>query len=64
MARSAALDYEQASSIFREHGEDVEAAKVEHNLGLTHLLNGDIVAALVQMDRARAVLAPQERRDR
>jgi tetratricopeptide (TPR) repeat protein len=58
VARSAAADYEQASRIFRARDEEVEAAKVEHNLGLTYLLTGDIVAALMQMDRARAVLAP------
>ena len=30
----------------------------EHNLGYTRLLAGDLAAALVDMDRARAVLAP------
>jgi tetratricopeptide (TPR) repeat protein len=58
VARSAVVEYEQASRIFHACGEEVEAAKAEHNLGSTHLLTGDIVTALLLTDRARKVLAP------
>jgi tetratricopeptide (TPR) repeat protein len=54
----AARDFAAAALHLREAGSEVEAAMAQHNLGYTHLLNGNLVDALLEMDSARPVLAP------
>jgi tetratricopeptide (TPR) repeat protein len=51
-------DFERAVELLRQEGLPLEAAMGEHNLGYTQFLAGDLAAALVEMDRARKVLAP------
>jgi tetratricopeptide (TPR) repeat protein len=54
----AADDLEEAVRLFRESGNDVEAAMAEHNLGCADMLRGDLVSALRHMDAVRPVLLP------
>jgi tetratricopeptide (TPR) repeat protein len=55
---AAVRDFTAASRLLHEAGLPVEAAMDEHNLGYAHLLTGDLVGALREMDRARTILAP------
>jgi tetratricopeptide (TPR) repeat protein len=56
--RSASADFRSARTAFERSGLDVLAAKAEHNLGYCHLLLGDLVQALAEMDHAATILAP------
>lgn len=56
--RRARTDFTEGAALLAGAGLGVEAAMAEHNLGYTRLLAGDLVGALRDMDRARAVLAP------
>ena len=55
LARS---DFERAVALLHQEGLPLEAAMGEHNLGYTEFLAGDLAAALVEMGRARPILAP------
>lgn len=54
----AAQDFAAAADELAGAGEEVEAAKARHNLGYTHMLTGNLVDALAELDAARTVLAP------
>lgn len=52
----AAEDSRRAGILFRQAGNEVEAAKADHNVGYTRLLAGDLVTALRMMEAAAPVL--------
>ena len=54
----AAADFARGVELFRELGNEIEAAMAEHNLGYADLLQGDLVSALHHMDAVRPVLLP------
>jgi tetratricopeptide (TPR) repeat protein len=54
----AIADFRDAHAQLTSAGLKVQAAKAEHNLGYAHLLTGDLIAALAQMESAASVLAP------
>jgi tetratricopeptide (TPR) repeat protein len=56
--REGADDFRAAREIFTDIGHTDSAAKAEHNLGYAHLLLGDLVTALRQMDRAIEIMSP------
>lgn len=49
---AAATDFSASFSAYREAGDEYGAAKAVHNLGYTHFLAGDLVAALRRMAEA------------
>jgi tetratricopeptide (TPR) repeat protein len=57
----ARRDFERASSCAEESGDEVQQARITHNIGYTHLLTGDLITALRLMDTARPVLVPLSR---
>ncbi|SDS28897.1 CHAT domain-containing protein [Nocardioides scoriae] len=54
----ALADFEQALAETAEDGDPVDRAMLEHNLGCTRLLAGDLVGALRLIDGAAPVLQP------
>jgi len=56
--RLAVKDMSESVGIMTQLGREVEAAVAQHNLGCAYLLQGDLVAALNCMDRARPTLLP------
>jgi tetratricopeptide (TPR) repeat protein len=54
----AIADFVRAHAHLTSAGLGVQAAKAEHNLGYAHLLVGDLISALDQMESAARVLAP------
>jgi hypothetical protein len=54
----ARKEFERASTCAQRFGDQVQQARIEHNIGYTYLLTGDLVAALRMMDDAQAVLKP------
>lgn len=54
----AQRDFERAAAYAGDAGLSVSRARAQHNLGFTHLLRGDLVAALRLMEQARPVVAP------
>jgi tetratricopeptide (TPR) repeat protein len=55
-AERAAEDSRRAAELFRQAGNEVEAAKADHNVGYARLLTGDLVSALRTMEGSAAVL--------
>jgi tetratricopeptide (TPR) repeat protein len=54
----AARDFELAASAYGRAGDEVAAAKAEHNRGYALFLAGDLVGALALMEKAHPVVAP------
>jgi hypothetical protein len=54
----ARREFERAFACAEQLGDGVQLARIQHNIGYTHLLTGDLVAALQMMDDARGVLKP------
>jgi tetratricopeptide (TPR) repeat protein len=55
-AERAAQDSRRAAELYRAAGDEVEAAKADHNLGYSRLLLGDLVTALRMMEAAAPLL--------
>ncbi len=56
---AAGTDFGQAFSAYREAGDEYGAAKALHNLGYTHFLAGDLVAALRDLAAAYPTVAAE-----
>ena len=52
----AVEDSRRAAELFRQAGNEIEAAKADHNVGYARLLAGDLVGALRAMEAAAPVL--------
>jgi tetratricopeptide (TPR) repeat protein len=57
-AHAAVADFEQARDQFALAGVTASQGKTQHNIGYAHLLLGDLVTALEQMDAAEATMNP------
>jgi CHAT domain len=55
-AERAAKDAREAGILYRRAGNDVAAAKADHNLGCARLLAGDLVSALQLLEAARPMV--------
>ncbi len=56
-AERAEEDSRRAAELYRAAGDEVEAAKADHNLGYARLLSGDLVTSLQLMETAAPMLS-------